>query len=131
MVFFVRRPARTAAVFLWQRLFRNRAWLNYLITIALFSSRTSPGYWVGVIMVGVCLMVLCVCTISLVMRRLHDIGLSGYHVIWVVAAQFIYTVFPDGPAKEIFTIWPPAAITLWLLLWPGNKMTNRFGEVPE
>jgi uncharacterized membrane protein YhaH (DUF805 family) len=113
-------------------IYRFRLGCFYLITIALFSSRTSPGYWVGLVMVGACLMLLCVCAVSLVVRRLHDLRLSGYHVIWVAAVpEVISTVLSYGPAKEVLVELPPAAVSLWLLLWPGNKMSNRFGEVPQ
>jgi uncharacterized membrane protein YhaH (DUF805 family) len=69
--------------------------------------------------------------LSLAVRRLHDLGLSGYHAIWVEAADFGATVLSYGPPRMLLLALPLAAINLWLLLWPGNAEANRFGAVPE
>jgi len=72
----------------------------------------------------------CLGALSLFVRRLHDLGFSGYHVIWVAAAQLISTVLSYGPLKAVLLSLPFAIVGLWLLFWPGNKKANRFGEVP-
>jgi len=61
---------------------------------------------------------------------LHDLGLSGYHAIWVSAAQTIWVPLSYGPPEVMLAGLPLAAVGLWLLFWPGNRGPNRFGEKP-
>ncbi len=46
-------------------------------------------------------------------RRLHDLGLSGY--FWFL--QFLPII--------------GLCILLALIFWPGNRKANRFGEIPK
>lgn len=57
--------------------------------------------------------------------------LSGYHAIWVAAAQVVLKASSYGPLKVLLFGLPLAAIGLWLVFWPGNAQTNRFGEAPN
>jgi len=82
------------------------------------------------IIVGASLALLCAGTVSLFVRRLHDLGLSGYHAIWVAVAQIVSLVFAYGPPRVALIALPPTAVGFWLTLWPGNKNTNQFGAVP-
>jgi uncharacterized membrane protein YhaH (DUF805 family) len=107
------------------------SWLVFLPSVPLFSSGTRAGYWSGLLFVAAWVILLCVGTVSLFVRRLHDLGLSGYHVVWVVAVQICSTVLSNGPPKVVLMGLPLALVGLWLMLWPGNKKANRFGEVPE
>ena len=102
----------------------------FMLSIPLFSAGNSAGYWSGLIVVGAFLALFCLGALSLFVRRLHDLGFSGYHVIWVAAAQLISTVLSYGPLKAVLLSLPFAIVGLWLLFWPGNKKANRFGEVP-
>ena len=61
-------------------------------------------------------------------RRLHDLGLSGYHAIWVGATQFVSTVLSYGSDLAVLASLPLGLVGLWLIFWPGNKQDNRFGE---
>ncbi len=103
----------------------------FLFSIPLFSSDTETGYWSGLIVVGAWIALICVGSISLFARRLHDLGLSGYHVIWVVAAQIGAATLSYGPLRVALVSLPLAAVGFWLQFWPGNKKANRFGEAPE
>jgi uncharacterized membrane protein YhaH (DUF805 family) len=95
-------------------------------------------WWVGLLDAVACFCLFAVSAASIIVRRLHDIGLSSYHAIWVVPAQVIPSVVPriawkspaDGLLPFIFEL-PLVLIGLWLLFWPGDKKANRFGEVPE
>jgi uncharacterized membrane protein YhaH (DUF805 family) len=69
--------------------------------------------------------------VSLIVRRLHDLGLSGYHAIWVAAAQGIWAFPANAPPKVMLLGLPLAAICFWVTFWPGNKAANRFGVVPD
>ena len=106
-------------------------WLVFMLSIPLFSTGTHAGYWSGLLILGAWLAVLCVGTFSLFVRRLHDLGLSGYHVVWVAVAQIVFAVLSYGPPKALLIGLPLAIVGFWLLFWPGKKETNRFGAVPE
>jgi len=67
----------------------------------------------------------------LIVRRLHDLGLSGYHAIWVGAAYAGASISSYAPPKVMLFALPIFLINLWLAFWPGYKKANRFGEVPE
>jgi uncharacterized membrane protein YhaH (DUF805 family) len=115
------------ASFIWV----SRVGCFFLIGIPLFSSGTRLGYWSGLIIVGAWLTLICAGTLSLFVRRLHDFGLSGYHVIWVAVAQIAAAALSHGPLRMALIALPLAATGWWLLLWPGNTKTNRFGEAPS
>jgi uncharacterized membrane protein YhaH (DUF805 family) len=68
---------------------------------------------------------------SLTVRRLHDLGWSGYHAIWVATAQSNWAFLVHAPLKTYVLGLPLAAIAIWIAAWPGNRTTNRFGDVPE
>lgn len=61
--------------------------------------------------------------ISLVVRRLHDIGLSGWHFITACTIQ--YTL--DSFELELYK----AFIPLILLFWPGSRGENPYGPDPR
>jgi uncharacterized membrane protein YhaH (DUF805 family) len=99
----------------------------FVIAIPLFAAG-SVYWWLGMLdaIAGVALFG--VGEASLTVRRLHDLGLSGYHAIWVGAAEAGWFVLSYGPPRVMFLALPLAAIGLWLLFWPGNGDVNRFGE---
>jgi uncharacterized membrane protein YhaH (DUF805 family) len=95
-----------------------------------FFSREGLWWWLGIAIVAAALVLLFVGGVSLTIRRLHDLGLSGYHAIWVSAAQTIWAPLSYGPPEVMLAGLPLAAVGLWLLFWPGNRGPNRFGEKP-
>src|SRR6476646_1290989 len=95
-----------------------------------FFSREGLWWWLGISVVVAALVLLSVGSFSLTARRLHDLGLSGYHAIWVGAAQAAWVPLSYGPPEVILAGLPLAAGGLWLLFWPGNRGPNRFGEKP-
>lgn len=65
---------------------------------------------------------------TILIRRLHDLGLSGRHAIWImmlnVVSQVLLTAAPPlGLLLSIGAI----GVTLWLLFAPGEKAANRWG----
>ena len=95
-----------------------------------FFSREGLWWWLGISVVVAALVLLSVGSFSLTARRLHDLGLSGYHAIWVGAAQAAWVPLSYGPPEVILAGLPLAAVGLWLLFWPGNRGPKRFGEKP-
>jgi uncharacterized membrane protein YhaH (DUF805 family) len=100
-------------------------------SLPLFMNGGRVLWWAGIAVVAAAVAVLGISTVSLTVRRLHDLGLSGYHAIWVVAADAASEVLSRGSTKAVLFSLPLAAIGLWLIFWPGNKDANRFGAVPE
>ena len=102
----------------------------FLVSIPLFING-GIWWWLGIFAVIAWFALLGVGSVSLIVRRLHDLGLSGYHAIWVVAAQSIWTVLSYAPPKVMLLGLPLFAICFWVTFWPGNKEANRFGAVPD
>jgi uncharacterized membrane protein YhaH (DUF805 family) len=102
----------------------------FIVSVPLFANG-GIWWWLGILDVIASLALLGVGAASLMVRRLHDLGLSGYHAIWVGAAQGIWTVLSYAPPRAMLFGLPLAAICAWLTFWPGNKEANRFGAVPD
>ena len=98
-----------------------------IASIPLFSQGSRVLWWLGIVFL-VCAMTACaVSLVSLMVRRLHDLGLSGYHAIWVGVAQIFSTALSYGSDLAVLASLPLALIGLWLTFWPGQKADNRFG----
>jgi uncharacterized membrane protein YhaH (DUF805 family) len=98
-----------------------------VIAVPLFAAG-GIWWWLGIADVIACLGFLGVSSVSLMVRRLHDLGLSGYHAIWVGTAEAGWSVLSYGPPRVMFLGLPLAAICFWLLFWPGHRDANRFGD---
>jgi uncharacterized membrane protein YhaH (DUF805 family) len=103
----------------------------FFATLPLFMNGSPLLWWAGLAGVILSVAVLAVATLSLTVRRLHDLSLSGYHAIWVVAAEVIAQCLSYGSNKAILFSLPLVAIGLWITFWPGKRDANRFGAVPE
>ena len=103
----------------------------FFLSLPLFMNGGRALWWAGILVVALAGAVIVIATVSLTVRRLHDLNLSGYHAIWVIAAQAVSEVLSYGSAKMMLFGLPVAAIGLWLMFWPGNKQANRFGAVPD
>jgi uncharacterized membrane protein YhaH (DUF805 family) len=102
--------------------------LLFIASIPLFSQGSRILWWVTIAFLAMSLLACLVSLVSLMVRRLHDLGLSGYHAIWVGAAQLASTILSYGSDVAVFASLPLALVGLWLTFWPGNKQDNRFGE---
>jgi uncharacterized membrane protein YhaH (DUF805 family) len=90
-------------------------------SIPLFTNGSDLLWWIGLILVVIALVILAASSISLVVRRLHDIGMEGYHAIWILPLLAI-PAWGRAPYLAI----PLIALTLWLMFWPGKKTPNQF-----
>jgi uncharacterized membrane protein YhaH (DUF805 family) len=90
-----------------------------MVSIPFFSQR-SLWWWVGILDVMGAIALFGAGTASLIVRRLHDLGFSGYHAIWVGAAEAGWGVLSYGPPQVMLAGLPFVAICAWL----------TFGERP-
>jgi uncharacterized membrane protein YhaH (DUF805 family) len=104
------------------------AFVPMVVSIPLFANGRRVLWWIGMAVVVASIAAIVVSSASLTIRRLHDLGLSGYHAIWVGAAEVGWTALSYGPQYAILLGLPLFAIGLWLLLYPGNAGANRFGN---
>jgi uncharacterized membrane protein YhaH (DUF805 family) len=103
----------------------------FFATLPLFMNGSPLLWWAGLAGVILSVVVLAVATLSLTVRRLHDLSLSGYHAVWVIAADVIAQCLSYGSNKAVLFSLPLVAIGLWITFWPGRRDANRFGAVPE
>lgn len=61
--------------------------------------------------------------VSLIVRRLHDVGLTGWFFVLCCAVQYALTEYH----LEMFT----SIIPLCLLVWPGSRGENAYGPNPR
>lgn len=65
-------------------------------------------------------------------KRLHDLGLSGWHSAWIIAVW----IFSNGTSETnpgvvaIMLSMVSLLVGLWLIFAPGQPHANRFGPVP-
>ncbi|HOY87304.1 MAG TPA: DUF805 domain-containing protein [Methylotenera sp.] len=62
---------------------------------------------------------ICLCVVSYA-KRFHDINLSGYFAIIAFPLVFIDELFLLSCLVSIILIW-----------WPGSKVANKYGEIPN
>lgn len=97
-----------------------------LPSIWLFSSGSDLLWWAGLFFAAVCGIILVAGSASLVVRRLHDLGLSGYHAIWIIPLLAI----PATNSETYFAI-PLIALSAWLTFWPGQKRRTALALSPH
>jgi len=97
-------------------------------SIPLFSNGSRALWWAGVGELIISVVVVGAATVSLMVRRLHDLGLAGYHVIWVGAAQIGWTVLSYQSDYLLVAGLPFFAICVWLIFYPGNEGANGYGQ---
>ena len=102
----------------------------FFASIPLFAQGSRALWWAGLALVVAAIACIGVGTLSLIVRRLHDLGLSGYHAIWVAAAELGWSLLSYAPGTVQFVALPLLGILLWLQFYPGNAGDNRFGSAP-
>ncbi len=61
-----------------------------------------------------------------IVKRLHDMGLSGYWVIAVTLLSEFSRIFPDNVGVCVDT-----ALIVFFALMPGDKVENKYGLASE
>ena len=103
------------------------AGMLFIAGIPLFSHGSATLWWTGIALLALVMAAYAKGFVALLVRRLHDIGLSGYHAIWVAVTQVLSTALSYGSDLAVLASVPFAAVGLWLTFWPGQKVDNRFG----
>lgn len=72
------------------------------------------------------------CSVILMIKRLHDIGLTGWHSAWIM---LLFTIAQFGDADDPSAIAAVAALggfaaSLWLLFKRGDAYANQYGAPP-
>lgn len=69
--------------------------------------------------------------VALTVKRLHDIGLSGWHLAWIVVVGSVPGNLPPGsiPAELHLALQVAALLaSAWIFVWPGTTGPNRYDE---
>jgi uncharacterized membrane protein YhaH (DUF805 family) len=96
-------------------------------SIPLFANGARALWWAGLAVVIGGIAFTLTSEVSLIVRRLHDLGLAGYHAIWVAAAEIGWTIMSYGSDYAILLALPLFGVGLWLMFYPGQVSANRFG----
>jgi uncharacterized membrane protein YhaH (DUF805 family) len=99
-----------------------------VVSLVLFSSNDTRLWWLGLFVFATGALGLAASYGSLIARRLHDLGFSGYHTVWAAAAEFAAMFASYGSIRMLLVSLPLILISLWLTFWPGEPASNRYGE---
>ncbi len=101
----------------------------FVLSIPAFSNGNGILWGIGLVLVIVAAAIYFIGAASQIVRRLHDIGLPGYHAIWVAIALVISNAVSYSQSyRTVLLNLPFFAVALWILIWPGQHGPNRFGE---
>jgi len=70
--------------------------------------------------------------VVLIVKRLHDLGMSGMHCIWIMALSFAASAAEgagEAGASAFFSLCS-LGVGLWLLFAPGVDHANEYGSQP-
>jgi uncharacterized membrane protein YhaH (DUF805 family) len=115
-------------------------WFGLVVCGLILAASESAGVVVE-ILVGVvavlAILVLCVAGVLNTIKRLHDLGRSGWWLLLVIGLDLPLALIADGPPDsglQVIGALLQALYSLALLAafgaWPGQRGANRFGEPP-
>lgn len=96
----------------------------------LWQGGAGPHAMLGVAIAAVAILGAMWSGICLTVKRLHDLGLTGMHVIWILALEFASKGMGpamDSPVLAATLSVITAGIGVGLLICPGNVSENRYG----
>jgi len=97
--------------------------LSFLFVIAKYFK---PHPNLGVLLLFTLLIVFSIITMIAIVKRLHDMGMSGFWVIAVLLLTIMGKFFPDIVMECVDT-----GIVIFFALMPGNKTANQYGLPSE
>lgn len=94
----------------------------FLVSIALSKYlKLLPVSWKGWYLITLFIMVF-VITLIAIIKRLHDMGMSGFWVIAAILLSIAGKFFPD-----IVMVCVDTGIMIFFALMPGDKIENKYG----
>lgn len=91
------------------------------------------GSTAGLVVGGALYVVTVFLSANLAAKRLHDLGLPGWHYLWVFALGYLAEGWLKNERMQIFALAIYGLVlgfSIFLSVWPGNKGSNRYGEPP-
>jgi uncharacterized membrane protein YhaH (DUF805 family) len=84
---------------------------------------------VGIMLAVLGLVLLYWSIISLAVKRLHDLDLSGIHAAWIIFGPSLLAAIlrTSAPGLEFVAGLLSLGLSLWLLFAPGTEGRNMFG----
>lgn len=70
-------------------------------------------------------------SVAITIKRLHDIGLTGLHCIWIYMISLAGGAFPSDSVMGVLANVAAIGVGLWLLFAPGQKADNDYGPAPK
>jgi uncharacterized membrane protein YhaH (DUF805 family) len=137
-----------AALFSFDGRLRRLAYLRYGIMASIagklllvgaaaiaVATRGGVGWAIGAALAALAVAFWAWATVAITAKRLHDLGLSALHLIWlgpfgVVCGGLGELAVPREPVLGVVLGLVPLGIILWLQLAPGQRRENRFGPAP-
>jgi uncharacterized membrane protein YhaH (DUF805 family) len=101
-----------------------------LLTIPMFQAG-GGGVAIGILL-GVALFAEVIWVgLALQVKRLHDLGMSGLHMIWIVLlSSAAGAVGNTAPTLAILIYLAYIGVAAWMLFAPGQPESNQFGPAP-
>jgi uncharacterized membrane protein YhaH (DUF805 family) len=99
---------------------------------ALFTGMAAFGLF-GMLMIFAVILGAGYCSVVLMIKRLHDMGLPGWHSAWIMLL-FAIAQFgdPDDPSiLAALASLGALGATLWLLFRRGEPYANQYGPAPS
>jgi uncharacterized membrane protein YhaH (DUF805 family) len=87
----------------------------------------AAGAVLGLVLLAVLVGVIS-CGLALTVKRLHDMGLAGTHVMWIYGLNVASVSL--APALSILFHFAVGGVLLWLCLTSGQPQSNQYGPVP-
>lgn len=93
-------------------------------------SMNNPAGALGLVPIFLGVMGLFWSHLALTVKRLHDIGLSGLHMVWIWGIDLLPGIFSAQPSLAMVLNVLSILVGLWVLLTPGEKRDNLYGAQP-
>jgi uncharacterized membrane protein YhaH (DUF805 family) len=101
--------------------------LAFFFIVNVFITNPALGL-AGVLVIGI---VAIWTSLAITAKRLHDLGLSGGHVIWMFGLGAMSRVTsPTNPGLGMLFGLAELIAWLWLLFAPGQPAANAYGPEP-
>lgn len=111
----------------------------FSVLASVFTGDPASTVGMGVLSLLAALAILLVylyCGAVLTIKRLHDLGRSGWHLLWIFATGMLGGIDTTDVSAMVgfvstmsLVVWLGAG--LWLLFAPGDLESNEYGPAPR